>query len=412
MKQRNFRRTLFACCFLMLSDTPAFVLPPILFAAFRQMYGISYTLLGTLVLVNFCTQLAVDLFFTAFSHRLNVNKIFRNMPLLTAAGFVIYAIVPWLFPRFAYAGLLAGTFIFSVAAGLGEVLTSPTVAALPSDNPQRDMGILHSIYGYGAAATALLSTAFLWIFGTQYWMYLTLFWALLPIAGWIILLGAPLPDREVSQSTGSFSSKWKKRALILCALCIFLGSAAENTMTNWVSVFMENALSLPKAAGDVLGLSAYMLMLALTRTLYAKYGRNIYKMLLLGMVGAVVCYLAAGLSQSGIVSIMACMLAGICTSMLWPGTLIFMEEKCPNPGVAAYALMAAGGDLGASVAPQGLGIVADTVAVSDWAATIGEKLSLSAEQIGIKVGMLCTALFPLAGVFVLLYMKKFFAKKA
>ena len=96
--------------------------------------------------------------------------------------------------------------------------------------------------------------------------------------------------------------------------------------------------------------------------------------------------------------------------MLWPGTLILMEEKFPNPGVAAYALMAAGGDFGASVAPQGLGIVADTVAASEQAVILGEKVGISAEQIGIKAGMLTAAVFPLLGIGMLLYLKKFLSK--
>ena len=58
-------------------------------------------------------------------------------------------------------------------------------------------------------------------------------------------------------------------------------------------------------------------------------------------------------------SLIACVALGICTSMLWPGTLILMEEKIPAVGIAGYALMAAGGDFGASIAPQTLGIVVD-----------------------------------------------------
>ena len=89
-----------------------------------------------------------------------------------------------------------------------------------------------------------------------------------------------------------------------------------------------------------------------------------------------------------------------------------MEEEFPNPGVAAYALMAAGGDFGASVAPQGLGIVADTVAASEHAVTLGEKIGLSPEQIGIKAGMLTAAIFPLLVIGMLLLLKRFLAKKA
>lgn len=105
-----------------------FSLPPLLFATFREMYGISYTLLGTLVLINFCTQLGIDLIFSFFSKYFNIHKTIRLIPLVTATGLCVYALIPILFPQYAYIGLVAGTFIFSFAAGLGEVLISPTVA--------------------------------------------------------------------------------------------------------------------------------------------------------------------------------------------------------------------------------------------------------------------------------------------
>jgi MFS family permease len=106
----------------------------------------------------------------------------------------------------------------------------------------------------------------------------------------------------------------------------------------------------------------------------------------------------------------ACVLTGFVTSMLWPGTLIMMEEKIPNPGVTAYALMAAGGDFGASVAPQMLGIITDNVAASNWAAELSVNLSLTPDEIGMKVGMIAAAVFPLIGIGVVLYIKRYFAK--
>lgn len=148
-----------------------FSLPPLLLATFREMYGISYTLLGTLVLVNFCTQLAIDLVFSFFSKYFNIHKIIRVVPLITALGLFVYALVPLLFSQYAYAGLVVGTFIFSIAAGLGEVLVSPTVAALPSDNSERDMSVLHSLYGYGFVGVVIISTLFLQFVGKDYWMY-------------------------------------------------------------------------------------------------------------------------------------------------------------------------------------------------------------------------------------------------
>jgi uncharacterized membrane-anchored protein len=98
--------------------------------------------------------------------------------------------------------------------------------------------------------------------------------------------------------------------------------------------------------------------------------------------------------------------------MLWPGALIMMEEKIPNAGVAAFALMASGGDLGASLSPQLLGIVVDKVSATDLAANLGNTLNISTEQVGLKVGMLITSLFPIIGIAVILVIMRFFKKKA
>ncbi len=407
---KNYKKTKYACYYTYLAMSSVFSLPPILFVTFRQMYNVSYTLLGTLVLINFCTQLIVDLIFTFFSKHFNITKTVRTMPLITTLGLLIYAIVPTLFPQYAYAGLAAGTVVFSVAAGLCEVLLSPTVAALPSDNSERDMSMLHSLYAYGVVTVVVVSSVFLKIFGTHSWMYLTIFWAALPVISFILFCTSPMPEMDISHGS-SGSSKNKYAGLYLCVLCIFLGSAAENSMTNWISGYMENALKIPKVTGDILGMTTFAILLGLGRTWYANYGKNIAGVLLFGMAGAFVCYIVAGLCTNVIISMIACVLVGLFTSMLWPGTLILMEEKFTGIGVTAYALMAAGGDFGASVAPQLLGIVVDTVSASEWAGALGVAAAMTPEQIGMKTGMLTAAIFPLLGVALLLYMKKYFAKR-
>ena len=411
METKNFKRTKKTCYFTYLAMSSVFSLPPILFVTFREMYGVSYTLLGTLVLVNFCTQLLIDLVFTFFTKWFNIKKTIRIMPLLTSAGLLVYALIPLCFPQYAYVGLAVGTVIFSVAAGLCEVLLSPLVAAIPSEHPERDMSMLHSLYAYGVVGVIVISTLFLRVFGRENWMYLTMFWAVLPMISSALFCISPMPEINMSQSGNSAKGEKRRFGLALCTVCIFLGSAAENAMTNWVSGYMENALRLPKAAGDIMGMALFGIFLGLGRTWYAKYGKNISKVLLLGMTGAAVCYIVAGLSSNVFVSAAACVLTGLCTSMLWPGTLVLMEEKFPAPGVAAYALMAAGGDFGGSVAPQMLGIVVDTVAASNWAAQLSTRFSMSTEQIGMKAGMLTAAVFPLLGIAVVVYMRKYFGRQ-
>ena len=411
MQEKHYIRTKHACYFTYVAMSTVFCLPPMLFVTFRELYGISYTLLGTLVLVNFCTQLAVDLVFTFFNKYFNIHKTVRIMPLLTCTGLMIYAIAPMLMPQYAYAGLLVGTVIFSVSAGLCEVLLSAVVAALPSDTPEKDMSVLHSLFGYGVVLVVAISTVFLKLVGTENWMYLTIFLGLLPLGSFALFCTSPLPQMQVSHSVSAGKGRGRGVGLAICALCIFFGSGAENAMTNWISSFLESALHIPKMLGDTLGLATFALLLAIARTLYAKYGKNIHSVLFWSMVGAAVCYLAAGLCSGVVIPLIACVITGLCTSMLWPGSLILMEEKIPNPGVTAYALMAAGGDFGGSVAPQLQGIVVDTAAASEWASMLGSRLSLSPEQIGMKTGMLVSALFPILGATVLIFAKRFFDKQ-
>ncbi len=406
----DFKRTKYACYYTNLSMASVFCLPPILFMTFREMYGLSYTLLGSLVAVNFITQLGIDLVFSFFGKYLNPHIALRITPLLTGIGLTVYSLVPMLFPQYAYVGLLIGTVIFSLAAGLAEVLVSPTVDALPSDTHDKDMAALHSLYGYGLVLVIALSTVYLQIFGTQNWMYLALFWAVPPIIASVLLFKSDLPDMNASHGTGNVHPEKRTAGLILCMLCIFFGSCAENSMTNWISSYLETVLHIPKAVGDIFGLMLFAILLSLTRTWYAKKGKNIYRVLMISMVGSVFCYITAGLSTIPVISMLACILTGIFTSMLWPGTLIYMDEKIPYAGVTAYALMAAGGDFGASIAPEMLGVITDTVAASEWGVSFSQSLSISPDQLGMKIGMLVASVFPIFGVAVLLYMKKYFKK--
>ena len=407
----KFKITKKACYSAYFTMSAVFCLPPLLFVTFHEMYGISWTLLGTLVLVNFCTQMLVDLFFSFKSNVFNVKKIATVMPLITSLGMLVYAFVPTFLPKYAYVGLVVGTVIFSVSSGLSEVFLSPTIAAIPSDNPQREMSLLHSLYAIGIFSVIVFSTVALGIIGNENWMYLTLVFALLPVITSVLFAVSPFPEMN-KESVGAVgkSDKRKRVGLALCFGCIFFGACAENVMTNWISGFMESALGINKTVGDILGMAMFAVMLGVARILYAKFGKNIAKTLLLGMTGCAVCYIVAGFSSNVYVAFAACILVGLCSAMLWPGSLILMEENVAGVGIAAYALMAAGGDLGSSVAPQLMGYVVDAVSLSRFAENVGKAVNISPEQVGMKAGMLVTALFPIAGVLLLMYITKYFKK--
>ena len=400
--QDRYARTRLACYATNVTMSVVSGLPPLLFLTFRERFGVSWALLGTLVLINYCTQLAVDLVFSFFSHRFNIEKTVRVTPVIACAGLVLFSALPLLFPGAAYLGLAIGTVIFSAASGLGEVLISPSIAAMPSPNPERDMSLLHSIFAWGVVAVVVLSTLLLRLVGGERWWLLPLIWALVPLTGSLLFAGAPMPKLSGQGKASNVLRLFRNPALLLCVVAIFVGGATECTMSQWSSSYLESALGIPKIWGDIGGVAMFAVMLGLGRTLYSRRGKNIVRVLLAGMSAAVVCYLTASLSPSPVLGLAACALTGLCASMLWPGSLIVMADLVPGASVSAYALMAAGGDLGASVAPQLVGLIADAAAVNPGLVALGERLGLDAAQIGMKAGLLTATVFPLIGVAVVL----------
>ena len=373
-------------------------LSPLLFLTFRELYGISYSLLGTLVLINFVTQLTIDLIFSFFSHKFHIPTVLKVMPVLTVVGLLLYALAPVLFPFAVYLGLAIGTVLFSVSSGLAEVLISPVIAALPSDNPERDLSKLHSVYAWGVVGMILFGTLFLLVFQRSSWQWLSVVFAAVPALSAVLFAGAEIPQMATPERTSGAVKLMKSPMLWLCFFAIFLGGASECTMAQWSSGYLEKALGIGKVWGDIFGVAAFSVTLGLGRTLYSKIGKNVEKVLLLGAIGAAACYLAAALSDIPLLGLIACALTGLCVSMMWPGSLIVASEKIPQGGVFVFAMMAAGGDLGASVGPQLVGVVTDVVAESAFGARLSQSLGLAVEQVGMKCGMLVGALFPLVGI--------------
>jgi hypothetical protein len=74
-------------------------------------------------------------------------------------------------------------------------------------------------------------------------------------------------------------------------------------------------------------------------------------------------------------------------------------------------MMAAGGDLGASVGPQLVGVITDSAISFPSIASFAEKLSLTPEIFGMKLGMLVGMLFPLASILVFFLIRKKYKSK-
>lgn len=399
---RGYKKLKLACYTSNVTMSAVGNLASLLFLTFKEQYGISYSLLGTLVLVNFFTQLIIDLFFSFFSHKFNIALTVRVMPLISVAGLVLFAAAPILFPGNVYIGLVLGTVVSSVSAGLAEVLISPIIAAIPSENPDREMSKLHSVYAWGVVGVVIVTTLFLLFAGHGRWQILPLIFAVIPLTSAILFMTSDVPKLKTEEKTSGAINFLRNPSVWLCVAAIFLGGASECTMEQWASGYLEAALGLPKLWGDIFGVALFAAALGLGRSLYSKFGKNASRVLFLSAVGASICYLVSALSPFAVLGLAACALTGFCVAMLWPGSLIVASERFPSGGVLIYALMAAGGDLGASVGPQLVGIVADKAISSEYFVSLASRLGISADALGMRFGMLIGVVFPIAAIFVYL----------
>ena len=390
----------YACYTINLCMSVVGNLSPVLFLTFHTIYGISYSFLGFLIFANFVTQLSVDLLFSFFSHKFNIQKVLRLSPIMCASGILIYSLIPFISSDLTYIGLVIGTIIFAVSGGVTEVLISPVIAAIPSDDPDREMSRLHSVYAWGVVFVIVFSTIFLFIFGNENWQYMSLLYVVFPLTASVLFFRSQIPDMEVSKNSSKEFLLLKKKEMWLSVLAIFLGGAAECTMAQWSSSYLEQSFQIKKIYGDIFGVALFSVTLGIGRTLYSKIGKNIEKVLLFSAAGTTVCYLIAVITENPMVALSACAMTGLCVSMCWPGNLIVIAKRFPQGGVFMYAMMAAGGDLGGAIIPQFVGIITDAVIKSPNIKMWAEYFSILPEQLGLKVGMAFATIFPAAAMIV------------
>ena len=180
-----------------------------------------------------------------------------------------------MFPNAVYAGLVIGTVIFASASAFAEVLISPVIAAIPAKNPDREMSKLHSIYAWGVVAVIIVSTLYLLAFGNKNWQGLALLFTVIPLVGALLFAGTEIPPMQTPERVSGALSWLKNKGMWLCFFAIFLGGAAECTMSQWSSSYLEMALGLPKVWGDIFGVAFFAVMLGIGRSLYAKIGKNL-----------------------------------------------------------------------------------------------------------------------------------------
>lgn len=332
---------------------------PLLFLTFQDSYGIPLEQITLLVTINFLMQLSIDALSGKFVEKIGYRKTMIIAHAFAFIGLGLLAFLPDLLPS-AFAGLLISVIVYSLGGGLLEVVVSPIVEACPSKNKETTMSLLHSFYCWGYVLVVGLSTLYFFLFGTDKWQILALVWAVVPLFNLIFNFFVPYPDEAKEKEAGMrVIQLLKSPVFILMFLMIMASGAGEQAISQWVPSIAES-LGIGKTLADLLGPLTFALAMGLSRLLFALAGKKINLNAYMGIsVILLICsYLLICLSPWPWLSLLGSALAGFSVSIMWPGVLSKAAVALPLGGASMYAILALGGDLGATVGPSLVGYAA------------------------------------------------------
>ena len=364
-------------------------LAPLLFVSFQRDFGLSLDKISLLITLNFGIQILTDIVAAKYTDKIGYRAAAVAAHAAAVIGLLCMSILPFIISP--YPGLCVGMAVCAVGGGLTEVVISPIIEALPGDEKESAMSLLHSFYCWGQVAVVLLSTLFFSAFGVSDWHFLPILWAIIPFFN--IFLFAKVPIRSLNEDGESISMRklFGVRIFWLLLLLMICAGASELAMSQWASLFAEEGLGVSKTVGDLLGPCAFAVLMGIARTIYGIKGSKMNLMKIISASGAlcIVSYMIAVFAPNPIIALCGCALCGLSVGIMWPGTFSIASKYYPQGGTAMFAILALAGDIGCSAGPTLTGFIANGSG-------------------SMRSGLLAAAVFPLLLVFGILYLSKKF----
>lgn len=341
-------------------------LAPLFYVIFQNEFEINYTKISWLIMLNFVTQLFVDIMSVKVIEKLGyrVSIVFAHV--FSSLGLFLLGVLPRAMENH-YIGLVIPIIIYATGSGLIEVLVSPIVEGLPLENKSGEMSLLHSFYCWGQMSVVLFTTIAIKFAGSENWVYAPMLWAMIPFINMFMFMKVPIfPPVPEGEDEMKVSELFKSGTFILLALLMLCAGASELAMSQWASTFAEESLGVDKLTGDLLGPCLFALLMASARVVFGLVGDkvDVKKVLTFSAGLCVTAYLLSTLSKSPIVSLIGCGLCGLSVATMWPGVFSFAAKIFPRGGTPLFAMLAVFGDFGCAFGPWLAGVVSDGVRAS------------------------------------------------
>ena len=389
------KTTMFACESSMLTQGVVNNLLPILLVIFKDKFGVSYSLLANLLLLNFVVQLFTDIFAIKIVDKIGYRASGILAQVSAGLGLIFIAILTSVMP--VYPALLLSVLFTAFGGGMLEVMISPIVENLTYSSSSARMSLLHSFYCWGQMLVVLVSSLALKVFSDSIWRIIPVFWAIVPAVNIMLFRIVPIPDIQKECAHASPLSLFRTPIFTMLCLLMLCAGAAEIAMAQWASIFAQKGLGVNKFLGDILGPCLFAVLMGLGRTLYGFFGSrlNLHKTLIVSAVSCLFCYAATGILQSPLLSLIFCAATGFTVSIMWPGVYSYSAKKMNTASTAMYGVLALFGDMGCSVGSWLCGTVSEFSLRFPKILELADALTLSPEQLGLKIGIVATGIFPL-----------------
>lgn len=332
-------------------------LSPLLFVTFSKAFSMSLTDISVLITVNFVTQILVDLVSAKYIKKLGYRPACILAHFLATLGLLGFSILPFVLPPFV--GLVLSTILCAIGGGMDEVIISPVIEAIPGDNKEADMSLLHSFYSWGQVLVVLGSTAYFYFAGIEDWRFLPIIWDLIPLADTIMFLFVPICELPEEENDELRRESYKGKTFFILFVIMICAGASELAMSQWASLLAEEGLGVSKAMGDILGPCMFAVFMGISRVIYGIRGNkmNLENFMILSGVLCIISYCLVAFATNPAVALMGCGLCGFSVGIMWPGTYSIGAHKMPKGGTAMFALLALGGDIGCTSGPDVAGII-------------------------------------------------------
>lgn len=354
--KNNYKATLAASFLGYITQAIMLNFPPLLYIFFQDDFGLTLSQVSFLITANIIVELIVDIIVSKFAVKIGYRPLVITATCFAILGLVSMFLLPSLMTNKFLALILSMAFC-GAGGGIMEVLISPIVEACPTKNKSGMMSLLHSFYCWGQAGVVLISTIFFQIFGLENWIYIALFWTVVPFICMLLFARAPIYTLEEEGDSGtSLVNLFKNKVFWVLVIMMVCAGASELAMAQWASAFAETAIGRSdlKWLSDLLGPCLFAVCMGCARVFYAKMAEkiNLTKGIFISSLICISSYLITVFSTHPALSLFGCALCGIGAGIMWPGSFSIASEKMPHGGVLMFGLLALSGDFGCLVGPS------------------------------------------------------------